>query len=153
DGKPLTGNENAFAFKASWASPTDFYYVSDGKIRRRTLGVAEPKTIEFTADFTVTKPSYVRRARDFSSRTPRRALGIVRPVISPDGKRVAFAALGDIYMMSVGGKPANLTRDAAFDTDPAWSPDGTKLAYASDKGGHLNDIWIRDVASGTARQL
>ena len=38
DGKPLTGNENVFAFRASWSSPTEFYYVSDGKIRKRTLG-------------------------------------------------------------------------------------------------------------------
>src|SRR3984957_6599313 len=37
DGKPLTGSENAFAFRASWASPTEFYYVSDGKIRRRSV--------------------------------------------------------------------------------------------------------------------
>ena len=35
-GKPLTGAENVFAFRASWASPTDFFYVSDGKIRKRS---------------------------------------------------------------------------------------------------------------------
>src|SRR5262249_29388797 len=34
DGKPITGGENVFAFRASWASPTDFYYVSDGQIRK-----------------------------------------------------------------------------------------------------------------------
>src|SRR5437899_1721916 len=35
DGKSLTGDENAFAFRASWATPTTVYYVSDGRIRRR----------------------------------------------------------------------------------------------------------------------
>ncbi len=53
---------------------------------------------------------------------------MVHPAISPDGKQIAFAAIGDIYGMPVGGKPVNLTSDAAFDTEPAWSPDGTKMA-------------------------
>src|SRR5262249_6289129 len=35
-GKALTGTENVFAFRASFVSPTDFYYVSDGRIRKRS---------------------------------------------------------------------------------------------------------------------
>ncbi len=38
DGQPLTGSENVFAFRASWASANEFVYVSDGRIRRRTIG-------------------------------------------------------------------------------------------------------------------
>ena len=34
DGEAITGTENVFAFRASWASPTEFFYVSDGKIRQ-----------------------------------------------------------------------------------------------------------------------
>jgi hypothetical protein len=33
DGTPLTGHENVFAFRASWAGSAAFFYVSDGKIR------------------------------------------------------------------------------------------------------------------------
>ena len=33
-----TGTENVFAFRSSWASPTEFVYVSDGRIRRRAIG-------------------------------------------------------------------------------------------------------------------
>ena len=153
DGKPLTGSENAFPFKSSWASATDFYYVSDGKIRRRSTVGGDAKTIEFSATFTVTPANYVKHRRDFDSRAPRKALGVVRPMISPNGRYVAFAALGDIYLMVVGGKPTNLTNDAALDTDPAWSPDGAQLAYASDKGGPLMNIWVRDMKAGTTRKL
>ena len=47
DGKSLTGDENAFAFRASWASDGDFYYVSDGKIRERSIDGGEAATVPF----------------------------------------------------------------------------------------------------------
>lgn len=153
DGRVITGTENVFPFKASWAGADEFYYVSDGRIRKRSLSGNAAQTIDFAATLTVNTPQYTKKRRDWDSRTPRRTLGIVRPVISPDGNRIAFAALGDIWLMPVGGKPRNLTKDAAFDTDPAFSPDGKQLAYASDKAGPLNNLWIRDVETGAARQI
>ena len=154
-GKTVTGSENVFAFRASWASPKDFYYVSDGKIRKRSVESASPQTIEFSATLQVTRAtgSYTRRKRDFTSVTPRQVLGVVHPVISPDGKQIAFAAVGDIYVMPVGGKPVNITKDAALDTEPAWSPDGTQLAYSSDKDSEHLQLWVRDMKSGRSRRL
>jgi Tol biopolymer transport system component/imidazolonepropionase-like amidohydrolase len=153
--KSITGDENVFAFRASWAAKDTFFYVSDGKIRRRTIGANAPQTIEFSATLQVTRAaeSYTRRRRDFTSVAPRQALGIVRPVISPDGKQIAFAALGDIYVMPVGGKPVNLTKDAAFDTEPAWSPDGARLTYSSDKDSDHLQLWIRDMKSGQSHRV
>jgi Tol biopolymer transport system component len=152
-GQTLTGTENVFAFRASWATGREFYYVSDGRIRRRALDDPAARTVEFTAHLQVIEPQYTRRRRDFTSTTPRQALGIVRPVISPDGRQVAFAAVGDIYVMPVGGAPVNLTRDAALDTDPAWSPDGTRLVYSSDKNSAHLQLWIRNMATGETRQV
>jgi Tol biopolymer transport system component/imidazolonepropionase-like amidohydrolase len=151
----ITGDENVFAFRASWASPTTFYYVSDGKIRKRDIKADRPETIEFTATLPVTRAAgtYTRRKRDFTSTTPRQVLGVVRPQISPDGKQIAFAALGDIYLMPVGGKPVNLTKDAALDIDPAWSPDGSQLAYSSDKDSEHLQLWIHDMKSGQSRRI
>ena len=154
DGKPITGDEHVFPFRPSFASATEFFYTADGKIRKRDLNGAV-QTIAFTATLEVTPVdgTYARRKRDFTDQKPRKALGIVRPMISPDGKSVAFAALGDIYLMPVGGKPRNITNDAAFDADPAWSPDSSQLVYSSDKAGGLLQLWLRNVASGSERQI
>ena len=153
-GAGVTGRENVFAFRASWISPTEFFYVADGRIRRRTLGAAEARTLDFTATLQVTQPQYPRRVRDFTSTAPRKALGIVRPVISPDGSQIAFAAVGDIYVLpAAGGTPVNVTNDAALDTDPAWSPDGRSLVYSSDRDNAHLQLWLRDLRTGRARQL
>jgi Tol biopolymer transport system component len=156
-GKTITGAENVFAFRASW-TPNDFFYVSDGKIRRRAADGASAQTVEFSATMQVTRAAgtYTRRKRDFTSTTPRPVLGVVRPVISPDGKQIAFAALGEIWVMPVNdprGKPVNITKDAALDTEPAWSPDGSQLAYSSDKNSEHLQLWIRDMKSGQSRAV
>jgi Tol biopolymer transport system component len=154
DGKAVTGSENVFAFRASWASASEYLYVSDGKIRRRSVSGLPMQTVEFTATMTVIHPEYTHRVRDFTSTTPRKTLGLVRPVISPDGTQIAFAAVGDIYVMPVnGGAAVNLTKDVALDTDPSWSPDGGSLVYSSDKDSPFLQLWVRDMKSGQARKV
>jgi Tol biopolymer transport system component/imidazolonepropionase-like amidohydrolase len=153
-GKSITGTENVFAFRASQGRD-GFYYVADGKIHKRSPDGGAMQEIPFSATMTVTKAAttYTRKKRDFTSTTPRQALGIVKPALSPDGRQIAFAAVGDIYLMPVGGKPRNITNDAALDADPAWSPDGSQLAYSSDKDSEHLQLWIRDMKSGQSRRV
>jgi len=154
NGKSITGNEHVFPFRPSFLTGGTFFYTADGKIKKREPNGAVT-AIPFTAQLQVTPVSgtYTRKKRDFDSQTPRKALGIVRPMLSPDGKTIAFAALGDIYLMPVGGKPRAIAHDAAYDTDPAWSPDGSTLVFSSDKAGGLLQLWLHDVKSGQKRQL
>jgi Tol biopolymer transport system component/imidazolonepropionase-like amidohydrolase len=148
---PVSGTENVFPFRASWQGG-QVYYISDGLIRRRTA--AQVATVPFSARLEVTRPDYARVARDFTSTEPRRVLGIDHPALSPDGAQIAFVSLGNVWVVSSnGGKPSQLTHDSALKADVAWSPDGKTLAYGSDKGGGLPQLWVRDLATGTDRRL
>ena len=73
--------------------------------------------------------------------------------ISPDGSKIAFTYKGDIYTVSsTGGKATRLTSMSSFDTSPLWSPDGSMIAFASDREGSL-DIYVMPAEGGTPRRL
>lgn len=65
---------------------------------------------------------------------------IRNPVISPDGKQVAFTALNRLYVMDLpAGNPRRITDNNFTEAQPAWSPDGSQLVWATweNNGGHL----------------
>ncbi|MBW8873936.1 MAG: PD40 domain-containing protein [Acidobacteria bacterium] len=62
--------------------------------------------------------------------------------VSPDGKTIVFDLLGDIYRLPIGGGEAQaLTRGPAWDSEPRFSPDGTAIAFTSDRGG-MENLWV-----------
>jgi hypothetical protein len=93
---------------------------------------------------------------------------------SPDGTRIAFSAIApglldslhifgrvdpltkpgrDIYMLQVeDGLTTRITRCAAEDVSPVWSPDGEKILFISDRNGAYN-LCVYDFADSTTAQL
>jgi len=89
-----------------------------------------------------------------------------RPRVSPDGERVLFCAEDrktgkqKIWMMNEDGTgETQLTADTeSSELDPAWSPDGSQIVYASDIGKDSNgkrnfDIWMMNADGSAKTQL
>ena len=61
------------------------------------------------------------------------------PALSSDGRLVAFACAGDIWTVDAeGGLARRVTSHQDDDTHPLFSPDDTKLAFASTRTGGQN---------------
>ena len=89
--------------------------------------------------------------------------------ISPDGRWVVYAltrprAAGDkpgaayanLWVVPFEGGPARqITSANAEDKAPAWSPDGTRIAFLSARGGEdaKTRVWVMALAGGEPRAL
>jgi Tol biopolymer transport system component len=79
----------------------------------------------------------------------------------PVGK-IAFVSFRDefegqqnreIYLVSADGSgPVNLTRNSCADDEPDWKPDGTRIAWESDRDGDF-EIWVMDADGSNVSQL
>ena len=89
------------------------------------------------------------------------------PRLHPDGRRVAYVVTGAdeesneyrsaIWVAPVDGssEPVQFTSGERRDTTPRWSPDGTRLAFASNRGDEKAPaaIYVIEAAGGEARKL
>jgi Tol biopolymer transport system component len=126
------------------------------------LAAAEPATkIAFLSNRTGTYNVYVVNADGSGLRqlTRFRSGDLGRPVLSPDGKSVIFGraktARGDfdIWIVRSDGRGLrDLTPGPRDDGSPSWSPDGTKVLFASDRSGAY-DIFVMKANGKSIVQL
>ncbi|MGW7518502.1 amidohydrolase family protein [Streptomyces sp. NPDC054796] len=161
DEEALTDGEDVFPLAPVWVSGEELLYTADGRIRRRAATTSAKSAkdtkdthedVPFSVTVSVARAAYRRRAPELTSDRTHDVLGIADPVLSPDGRKVAFRALNALWLLPVGGRPRKIVDDGYFNAAPDWSPDGRTLVYVSDRAGVPN-LWSYDVAAGTSRQL
>jgi Tol biopolymer transport system component len=89
------------------------------------------------------------------------------PRWSPDGESIAYVRMEyfsnqapienpawDIYVMNADGTdPMQLTSDPSNELEPSWSPDGTRIAFISDRNGRNFDIYVMNADGSNITQV
>jgi len=81
-----------------------------------------------------------------------------RPDFSPDGKRMVYASyLGQSWhqiwvMPATGGDAFPISYGDYDNINPRWSPDGSKIAFISNRGGNTS-LWIQKIPGGMQSEL
>ena len=74
------------------------------------------------------------------------------------GEKIAFASNRDgnfdIYVMNADGtNPIRLTNNGGFDEDPSFSPDGSKIAFVSDRDSGNAEIYVMNADGSNITRL
>jgi len=128
------------------------YYTADGKIKvARSDGSIE--SIPFTVELPVHVGTYEQKSPKLNIAEPQQIKGIHGPKISPDGSKVCFVALGDVWVKDLRTESlTRVTHDRYVQLMPSWHPDGKQIIYASDKNND-NALWIYSLYEETHRQV
>jgi tricorn protease len=136
DVKEVLHNEG-LDVKSAGACPDAIVYEQFGSLHLLDPASGESRELRVTlaGDFPSTRPHFEANAA--------KRVAVAR--LSPSGVRVAVEARGEILTVPAEkGDVRNLTRSPGVaDRDPAWSPDGKRLAWFSDESGEYALV-VRD---------
>ncbi|MFD9565718.1 amidohydrolase family protein [Streptomyces sp. NPDC059994] len=157
DGKPVAVAGDIAPVPPRWTAAGELLLTVDGRftlVRPDRPGEAE--AIPFEGVLPVERPRYRVKEYDLGEGRVRPVRGIHLPALSPDGRRVAFAALNTLWLADTSGaRPPERLRESAptrYLLGPVWSRDGRALLYADDRDGLLG-IHRRDLATGEESAL
>ncbi|WP_369251634.1 amidohydrolase family protein [Streptomyces sp. R41] len=157
DGKPVAVAGDIAPVPPRWTAAGELLLTVDGHftlLRPEKPGEAEP--IAFEGVLPVERPRYQVKEYDLGDARVRPVRGIHLPALSPDGRRVAFAALNSLWLADTSGgrAPERLRQSPAtrYLLAPVWARDGRSLVYADDRDGLLG-VYRRDLDTGEETAL
>lgn len=150
--KTLTEDqEDAFPFRAQHINGSS-YYTADGQINV-IKNEATTQSIPFEAELPVNTQSYERRRPKLNAAKPQQIKGIHCPKISPDGTKISFIALGDVWIKDLSNESlTRVTQDRYVQLMPSWHPDGQRIIYASDRNNNTA-LWEYNLANESRRHI
>ena len=96
----------------------------------------------------IAAPTAVQTASAQEARSP-----MSQPSPAPDGSEIAFVSGGDIWTVpAAGGQARLLVTHEATEAAPRYSPDGSRLAFTSNRAGD-NDIYVMVLSSGAVTRI
>lgn len=123
----------------------------NGGIARLDIASGKVAPIPFTAEVDQAMGTLTRVSQKQED-GPVRARIIQGPRQSPDGRTLAFTALGALYVQPLGGgAPRKLVAANAF--KPSWSPDGRTIVYITWTASEGGQVWSVPASGGKPRQL
>ena len=153
NGNEVTKGEDMFPFPVHYMGANGFVYTASGKIRTRDANGGNLQDIAFSATQVLKRPiiTPLSTRPSLGATTPQPVKGINGPVISPDGKSIAFIALNDLWMMKIGEAPVRLTNDTDRDVDPRWTADGRFIYWSTDKN-NAGNLAVDKIDVGTLKR-
>ncbi|MFG3281461.1 amidohydrolase family protein [Streptomyces sp. NPDC048111] len=157
DGAPVPVAGDIAPMPPRWTADGALLLTVDGRFTFvRPEDPARPEVVPFAGELPVDRPRYRVKTYDLGEDRVRPVRGIHLPALSPDGTRIAFAALNSLWLADVSGSaPPRCLRRAdptRYLLGPVWARDGRSLLYADDRDGLLG-IYRRDLASGEESAL
>ncbi|MGI9308898.1 MAG: hypothetical protein ACR2P6_06535, partial [Gammaproteobacteria bacterium] len=145
-----TGSD-VFGMAPAWLDNDTLVYTADGKIRSINVQTDQTAELPFMADLPLQQSSFQARTPLAFSQQRQAMLGIVDPVMLPDD-RIAFTALGDLWIVAGDNTLTQLTNDHFVERDVTVSPNGNTLAYISDRDGSMQ-IWLHALDTDIRRRV
>lgn len=159
-----TGPENLWAVKVSDGAEKQLTHFKSGRVLFPTIG-AHGKTIVFERNLTIWKMDIaggnasqvhieLRGSPAGEGVQHEVASKFTEMALSPDGKKVAMVAHGDIFATTTrdGGEAIRITSTPEEEKGLRWSPDSQRIVYQSLRNGHSN-LYEYDFTTDKERQL